>query len=256
MLVLSRRADQQILFPNLDIKLQVLQVRGKVVKIGIDAPRDVQILRPEAATQIDLERIKRKSSGPVDRHELRNRLNTVNLALQLFQKQSQMGLTEDAEKSFQRVLDSLRALDAEIAAGKAKVRESAPRQMPRLLVVEDDSNERELLSGLLRLHGFDVISAADGAEALDYLDSHEAPDYVLLDMMMPRVDGPHAIEKIRGDERLARLKVFAVSGTSPEELGVPEGPTGFDGWFPKPLDPERLIQAIAKSARSTLAASA
>jgi two-component system, OmpR family, response regulator len=250
MLVLSRRADQQILFPNLDIKLQVLQVRGKVVKIGIEAPDHVRILRPEVADRYSHDAPAPPKAPGVDRHQLRNHLNTINLALHLFQKQSDAGLSDDAERSFQRVLDELRQLDAEIGAGKARVQEVAAERPPRLLVVEDDDNERELLTGLLRLHGFEVESAVDGRAALDYLESHDAPDYVLLDMMMPRLDGAQAIDRIRGNERLAQMKVFAVSGTSPQEMGVPSGPEGFDGWFPKPVDPERLIRVIGTSDRT------
>jgi CheY-like chemotaxis protein len=114
----------------------------------------------------------------------------------------------------------------------------------RALLVEDDPNERELLAGLLGMNGCECATAADGVEALDYLASHERPDVVLLDMMMPRCDGPSTLRAIRSQPQLADLKVFCVSGTPPQDLGVSTGPGGVDGWYPKPLNPRTLWDAI------------
>lgn len=248
MLVLSRRTDQQIVFPNLDIKLQVLQVKGKVVKLGIDAPHDVPIIRPESCEQREIEAFRKNFGSDLDRHQLRNRLNAINLGLRLFQKQSDMEMAEQAEITMQKVIEELQKLDQDIGTAKSKV-QSAQRDQPmRLLVVDDDDNERELLAGLLRLHGFAVNSACNGSEALDLLAGGELPDFVLLDMKMPRTDGRATLEQIRSNQRLADLKVFAVSGTSPQECGITEG---CSGWFPKPLDPERLIQAMTQERSST-----
>lgn len=245
MLVLSRRVDQQIVFPNLDIKLQVLQVKGKVVKLGIEAPSNIPIIRPEACEQREIEAFRQNFNADIDRHQLRNRLNAINLGLRLFQKQAEMELQDQAELTMQKVIDELQKLDKDIGTAKSKVETVSKQQPLRLLVVDDDDNERELLAGLLRLHGFAVNSASNGAEALDFLADHELPDFVLLDMKMPRTDGRATLQQIRADQRLADLKVFAVSGTSPAEYGIAEG---CSGWFPKPLDPERLIQAMTQDA--------
>jgi CheY-like chemotaxis protein len=77
-----------------------------------------------------------------------------------------------------------------------------------------------------------------------YLEGGGRPDVVLLDMAMPRCDGPETLRRIRADQRFARLPVFSVSSTNPKELNVPDGPDGFDGWFPKPLNPRGLWDAI------------
>lgn len=245
MLVLSRRQDQQIIFPNLNIKLQVLRVKGKVVSLGIDAPRDIAIVRAEACSSTTpIQESDDRATG-MDRHRLRNHLNTINLGLRLFQKQTDAGLDHDAQRTMQRVVDELQRLDGEIATSKERVRKATTETSPpRLLVVEDDDNERELLAGLLRLHGFQVDVAANGAEAFQHLLSHDVPDYVLLDMKMPIGSGPATLQGIRAESRLSHLKVFAVSGTDPTELGVERH--AYDGWFPKPLDPERLISRIAE----------
>lgn len=241
MLVLSRRADQQIVFPNLDIKLQVLQVKGKVVKLGIEAPANVPIIRPEACDEQEIEAFRENFQGDVDRHQLRNRLNAINLGLRLFQKQSELELHEQAEVTMKRVVEELQKLDGDIGTAKNKLKQPTLKRPLRLLVVDDEDNERELLAGLLRLHGFHVDVACNGAEAIDFLGHNEIPDFVLLDMKMPQADGPTTLRQIRADDRLTQLKVFAVSGTSPEDCGIENGCAG---WFPKPLDPERLIQAM------------
>jgi CheY-like chemotaxis protein len=91
----------------------------------------------------------------------------------------------------------------------------------------------------------DVANASDGHEALNYLSTHEPPDAVLLDMRLPRCDGPTTVAAIRGNPTYSRLKIFAVSGAKPEDVNVPIGPAGVDGWFTKPLSPARLVDTLA-----------
>jgi CheY-like chemotaxis protein len=124
------------------------------------------------------------------------------------------------------------------------VPQPSPRRIQTLLV-EDNPHESALLESYLRLSGLDVINASDGHEALDYLNTHEPPDAVLLDMRLPRCDGPTTVAAIRGNPTFSRLKIFAVSGAKPGEVNVPTGPTGVDGWFTKPLNPARLVDTLA-----------
>ena len=123
---------------------------------------------------------------------------------------------------------------------KPSVRRSntAPVQanQPTALVVEDDENESALLAAVLQMNGFRVETASDGCHALDYLATHKQPDVVLLDMRMPRCDGPTTITAIRSNPRLSGLRVVAVSGSRSSEVGVSTGPQGVDRWFCKPLD--------------------
>ena len=119
-------------------------------------------------------------------------------------------------------------------------------QARRALLVEDDANESELLAGFLRLSGFSVDTAADGCDALDYLAQHDQPDVVLLDMQMPRCDGRSTISAIRDNPQFQGLRVFAVSGKVPAELGVTVGPQGVDRWFRKPLNPQSLVRELKR----------
>src|SRR5262249_24007980 len=105
--------------------------------------------------------------------------------------------------------------------------------------VEEEEHERELLAGSVRLAGFAVDTAGDGCDALDHLRAWERPDVVLPDMGLPRCDGATTAREIRRDPACAGLKVFAVSGHSPNEYDLDPG--GLDRWFHKPLDPPVLL---------------
>ena len=103
--------------------------------------------------------------------------------------------------------------------------------MCRILVVEDTQIVREPLSRLLRSEGFDVASAADGSEAMAALvDQQQSPvDLILLDVLMPRMDGVAFLQAIRADDRFRHLPVIGLTGISDtsrlsrmRELGVKE----------------------------------
>jgi carbon storage regulator CsrA len=248
MLVLSRRANEKIVFPSIGVTVHLLRINGKAVRIGIDAPPDLRILREEVADNAPPVEPRSKANKSAT-HELCNRLNKIALGLTLYQRQRQTGQTESAEATLEQTLGQLAALDR-AAVSEIVERGSAQARRPRALLVEDDSNERELLSGLLGMNGCECATAADGDEALDYLAGHDRPDVVLLDMGMPRCDGPTALRAIRSNPRTADLIVFGVSGSSPTELGITTGPGGVDGWFPKPLNPRALWDAIKRCSGS------
>ena len=241
MLVLSRKTDQKIVFPNLGVTLKLLSVRGNLAKIGIEAPTDLPILRDELVAAAENDQPETYVPRKL-RHDVRNRLNTVQLAVHLFQRQMEAGLTEQAQSTFLKMVRELEDLNGQFGGNKGQA-PVACEQPPKCqaLVVDDDDNERELLSGFLRLSGWQVATAGDGYEALSYLSAHPLPDFVLLDMHMPRCDGAHTLRLIRRNPNLAGLTVFAVSGSSPEELGITVGEQGLDRWFPKPLNPEALL---------------
>jgi CheY-like chemotaxis protein len=79
---------------------------------------------------------------------------------------------------------------------------------------------------------------------LTYLAASGKPDLILLDMLMPRCDGPTTVRTIRRNPRFEGMRIFAVSGTAPSDLGVELGPQGIDRWFQKPLDPEKLVSEL------------
>lgn len=243
MLVLSRRINEDVLFPNSGIRLRILHLKGNMVRVGIEAPPEVEILRGELAPA---QSSPNSSSGKADRHHLRNQLNRVTLGLHYFQQQWQAGLMTDANDTLSRVLEVLDTIDRDLPPARGCGEEVAPQKPKscRTLLVEDDANERELLAGILSMNGCECETVADGQDALNYLASHEPPDLVLLDMGLPRLSGGELLRHIRRDPRSRNLKVFAVSGSSPKELGIVTGPDGVDAWFSKPINPGRLWEAI------------
>jgi carbon storage regulator CsrA len=238
MLVLSRRPKERILFPTLGVTVEVINVCKNVVRLGIDAPPSVTIMREEIATDADKRTAKEPKSPD---HGLRNRLHTATLAVHLAQKQLKAGLGEEAAGTLREALRQYAELDQELAAKKNKA--NSGREI-RALLVEDNRNESMLLAEFLRLHGIHVQLAHDGQDALDYLRSHERPDVILLDMRMPRCDGPATLASIREDAAFNETKVFAVSGTDRQEFSLPNGSRGLDGWFTKPVDPQKLIDEM------------
>lgn len=249
MLVLSRGPAEKIVFPNLGITVEVLRIQGNRVRVGINAPQNVAVLRHELdQARIDAALAERSGAGDgPSTHRQRNRLHTAQLALKLLQKQLEAGLTADSAKTLQKALREFDSLDEEFSPPEeveAKV-EAAPGSR-RVLLVEDNVNESQLLSGYLRMSGYDVDTADNGLKALIYLSRHNPPDLLLLDMHMPEVDGPETVRSIRNNPELKPLKIFAVTGRSQEEMGVNLGPTGVDRWFRKPVNPEDLVHAMQR----------
>ena len=261
MLVLSRRVDQKVSFPGLGITVQILGVKGSNVKVGVDAPLEIRVIRDELA---EPEQQKGEMPDASDkpepkthiirlpreaRHALRNQLNTLSIALHMFKQQIDAGYDDDAEDTFDRLVTYLEQLsqgEIDTSGNAAKEeRESAPRPY-RALLVEDEANEREMLAGILRMKGYEVMTAGDGIEALNYLEEHDPPDVVLIDMRMPRQDGPTTIRKIRSNARFDQTKVFAVSGLLPPEVGIDTDRDGVNRWFCKPLNPRSLVDAMVE----------
>lgn len=245
MLVVSRRPNDRIVFPKLGITVHVVRVDGKSVRLGIDAPRDVRVLRHEIADKVFDSPPAEDPSESQRRHDMRNRLNTAMLALHLVKQKLQLGQAsgEELEPVIDRVIKELYALDAD---NHSSVQETTPAHQPRrtALVVEDNANECELLAGFLRTFNFQVATANDGAGALAYLSRHQKPDIVLLDMNLPHVSGNQAVREIRSNPALAGVKLFAVSGMNQVQTGVTTGPQGVDRWFTKPIRPDALVAAI------------
>jgi CheY-like chemotaxis protein len=114
----------------------------------------------------------------------------------------------------------------------------------RILVVEDDGDSREVFCEVLRNAGFACVSARNGREALASLRGAHAPDLILLDMFMPRMDGWQFRREQLADAALARIPVIVVSGaraTRRSAIGF-----GAVGFLEKPVRPAELLNAVGK----------
>ncbi len=242
MLVLSRRTNEKIVFPTLDATIQVVSIQGGTVRLGIEAPPHVPVRRAELLDRGPAQQRAAHPSIQQVLHQLNNRLNSSTIALALLRRQLDLGLSRQMESTLGR-------LDQELGSLRRAVESlAAPPQAAsrRALLVEDDANECELLAGFLRLAGLEVDTAGDGGDALDYLRARPRPDVVLMDMMLPRCDGPTAVRAIRSEPGWAGLRIFGVTGADPSRFNLPEGPGGIDRWFHKPLNPEALLAELKR----------
>jgi CheY-like chemotaxis protein len=113
----------------------------------------------------------------------------------------------------------------------------------RVLVVEDDHVIRELLVVNLRMEGHDAVTAVDGSEALRAV-AEQAPDVILLDMMLPGVDGWDVTARLKGDEATASIPIIALSARAMHadiERGME---LGVDHYVTKPFDPIELMRLV------------
>ncbi|HTJ65182.1 MAG TPA: response regulator, partial [Alphaproteobacteria bacterium] len=107
----------------------------------------------------------------------------------------------------------------------------------KVLVVDDNPDDRHLVSHTLSDSGYDVVAAASGADALSWLEANPPPDLMLLDLMMPGIDGFAVLDRMRSDEKLRNTKVLVMTAKdlTPDESGfllerggtvIPKGPNG------------------------------
>lgn len=115
--------------------------------------------------------------------------------------------------------------------------------MKKILVIEDDSQTRENLAIILEMEGFDVVQGADGVDGLE-LARKEAPDLILCDVMMPRMDGHGVLRELRtGSNTQGTPFIFltARGERTDQRLGMN---LGADDYLCKPIEAEDLLAAI------------
>jgi DNA-binding response OmpR family regulator len=113
----------------------------------------------------------------------------------------------------------------------------------RVLVVDDDADVRKLCGINLTWDGHEIISAAGGAEGLALISS-EAPDAVLLDVMMPNLDGLEALRRIRRSDQSMDIPVVLISARVGIEDQIEGWTAGADGYITKPFKPSDLAKAL------------
>ena len=140
---------------------------------------------------------------------------------------------------------------AAVPASPEPGEEGAAEESARLLVVDDDPQNRDLLTRRLRGHGFEVATARDGIDGLRALDAGEF-DLVLLDVMMPGMNGLEVLERVRGDRSMAELPVILATALADTEDAVEGLGRGANDYVTKPFDFPMLVARV----KTQLAASA
>lgn len=115
--------------------------------------------------------------------------------------------------------------------------------MMKILIVDDEPNIVMTLEYSFRKKGYEVFIARDGSEALEILEK-SVPDVILLDIMMPKVDGFQTLEAIKGNPKLSDVKVVfltAKNKSSDIEKGLE---AGVDKYLVKPFSVKKIVEEI------------
>ena len=112
----------------------------------------------------------------------------------------------------------------------------------RILVIDDDNDIREIISAVLAAEGHEVVGAVDGVAALDPLQRDGRPTLILLDMMMPRLDGEGFIKAMRSDPNLADIPVVILTAHPGARAKASE--LGAAGCLRKPVELTDLLAAV------------
>ena len=153
--------------------------------------------------------------------------------------------------SNERVLNEVKLFVAGVHEGGRARRASAPIVPPlpavdiegkTILVVDDDMRTVYALSALLRAKGAEVLVADNGKDAVVALERRPDVDAVLMDLILPEMNGDQAIQRIRQDSRFRSVPIIALTARTLNGDGAQAG--GADAYLPKPVDPERLLTLL------------
>jgi class 3 adenylate cyclase len=116
---------------------------------------------------------------------------------------------------------------------------------PRILVVDDQRTNAEMVSGVLRNQGYEVQVAFDGADALEQVAAR-APDLVISDILMPRVDGYQLCRRLRASDATALLPMILVTSADPQTERVKGIEAGADDFISKPINWAELFARVKR----------
>jgi CheY-like chemotaxis protein len=129
--------------------------------------------------------------------------------------------------------------------GKALPGSRARLRRPRVLVVDDVADNREMYMEYLKFAGFSVLGAVDGATAIEAARSHH-PAVILMDLSMPGINGCGAARILKDDPATSDILIFAVTGHAEASYREQAALAGCDLFIPKPCSPRELVEHICR----------
>ena len=114
---------------------------------------------------------------------------------------------------------------------------------PRILIVDDNETNRDILLTRLSMHGYDLKQAVDGEDALAAAKEH-LPDLILLDVMMPKLDGIEVCKRLRADEALPFMPIILCTAKADSKDVVAGLEAGADEYLTKPIDQVALVARV------------
>lgn len=122
---------------------------------------------------------------------------------------------------------------------------------PKILIVEDNADVRRLYAIGLNQRGFEVKLAANGAEAVERVTNGEIPDVILLDWLMPLMDGGEVLSRLGGDSGTASIPIIVISGQPAPPADRID--SRIQCWLTKPVSIDDLVAEIRKPRGSQVA---
>ncbi|RCS46451.1 response regulator [Bremerella cremea] len=241
MLIVARHSKDWPSFPHARNTIHFIRVQSGYVKIGSDAPHRIAIIRDEINTPKTTASLVRRQflRLPRDiRFGVRNELPQISDDLPLYCELIQAGQVEEAVV-FSAMPSGLHVPD-EILFFQSTPNTNSGSS--KVFIVEDSLYKRDILADFLRARGYNVDTFANGNEVLNYLKVNRPPKVTRFDMELSECDGLPTVRQIRSDSCIGSTPIFALRGTSPNNLEI--GFQGIDRWFAKPLSGRGLIHAI------------
>ncbi|MCU1601086.1 MAG: Response regulator consisting of a CheY-like receiver domain and a winged-helix DNA-binding domain [Frankiales bacterium] len=116
--------------------------------------------------------------------------------------------------------------------------------MPKILVVDDELSIRQLVTDVLTIEGYEVEAVADGYAALAAIDARR-PDCVVLDVMMPGIDGHEVLQRIRAAENGPELPVVMLTAAADDAQQWQAWTEGVDYFLAKPFEADELLRYLS-----------
>ena len=115
--------------------------------------------------------------------------------------------------------------------------------MLKIVTIDDDPVVRTLIKKTFSSLGFEVITAADGIEGLRAIENHQ-PDIIILDVMMPIIDGLEVLKRIKATPKIAKIPVIMFTAISDGQMVVESSKFGAEDYIIKPFQSSVLIQKV------------
>jgi carbon storage regulator CsrA len=248
MLVLTRKPGEKVVIGG-GITLTVTEVHGNRVRVGVEAPDQVGVLRGELARRQDDLR-----DADLDARRGRSRAAGSRQGLGRTRRQAPAAAASRQPRPRQRPGRSEQVAERcdrergpEIQ-GEGELRSLPAGKRLRILLVEDNRDTAHSLRLLLELYGHDVAVAYSGPDGVQAAEQWR-PDVVLCDIGLPGLDGHGVARKLRENPATATARLIAVTAYGRDEDRRRSHEAGFEQHLVKPVDPADLLRVLLRDRR-------
>jgi CheY-like chemotaxis protein len=211
---------------NLEMLLGNTEADAEIVRQAVERMEEAQTVR-----DLEIDELKKLAVGHINLKNLREGILHLQAALRMNPNDVVLGSQINTLKI--RLMEIEQQEDAQSSMTRGK----------KIMVVDDSATVRKLISGKLEKSGHDVVCAVDGIDALDKIKEF-IPDLILLDIMMPQMDGYQVCKFLRGNEATKNVPIVMISGKDGFFDKVRGRMSGTTGYITKPFGPEALMKTV------------